>query len=149
MNASIPAIAPKGTLSGDFSNTPYSDCWWTYGKCVNPKLVCLSNDIASVLEPRTLGYGFDDGPNCSHNAFYDYLTQQGQKATRAQKTCALEHAARAVGGEVIASVNIEVDIQCDCPRTLSMNKSQSLFEFPSPPRLRTRRRIRPPITPRP
>jgi hypothetical protein len=30
----------------------------------------------------TLGYGFDDGPNCSHNAFYDYLTSQNQKASK-------------------------------------------------------------------
>ncbi|KAJ6629858.1 carbohydrate esterase family 4 protein [Mycena sp. CBHHK59/15] len=87
MNATIPKISPKGTLTGDFSNfTPtYSssdpDCWWTYHQCVTPKLSGLSNDIANVPEPRTLGYGFDDGPNCSHNAFYDYLTQQGQKAT--------------------------------------------------------------------
>lgn len=29
----------------------------------------------------TLGYGFDDGPNCSHNAFYDFLTSQNQKAS--------------------------------------------------------------------
>jgi len=38
-------------------------------------------DIADVPEPNTLGYGFDDGPNCSHNAFYDYLMSQNQKAT--------------------------------------------------------------------
>lgn len=38
-------------------------------------------DIASVPEPNTMGYGFDDGPNCSHNAFYDYLESQNQKAT--------------------------------------------------------------------
>ncbi|KAJ7142977.1 hypothetical protein C8R44DRAFT_866231 [Mycena epipterygia] len=31
--------------------------------------------------PRTLGFGFDDGPNCSHNAFYNYLLAQEQKAT--------------------------------------------------------------------
>ncbi|KAJ6448193.1 hypothetical protein C8R45DRAFT_1134394 [Mycena sanguinolenta] len=31
--------------------------------------------------PRTLGYGFGDGPNCSHNAFYDHLTSQNQKAS--------------------------------------------------------------------
>jgi len=30
----------------------------------------------------TLGYGFDDGPNCSHNAFYDYLSGQKQKASK-------------------------------------------------------------------
>jgi peptidoglycan/xylan/chitin deacetylase (PgdA/CDA1 family) len=28
-----------------------------------------------------MGYGFDDGPNCTHNAFYDYLSSQNQKAT--------------------------------------------------------------------
>jgi peptidoglycan/xylan/chitin deacetylase (PgdA/CDA1 family) len=28
-----------------------------------------------------MGYGFDDGPNCSHNAFYDFLASQNQKAT--------------------------------------------------------------------
>jgi peptidoglycan/xylan/chitin deacetylase (PgdA/CDA1 family) len=28
-----------------------------------------------------MGYGFDDGPNCSHNIFYDYLLEQQQKAT--------------------------------------------------------------------
>jgi len=28
-----------------------------------------------------MGYAFDDGPNCSHNAFYDYLLSQNQKAT--------------------------------------------------------------------
>lgn len=35
----------------------------------------------SNSQPNTLGYGFDDGPNCSHNAFYDYLTSQNQKAS--------------------------------------------------------------------
>jgi len=28
-----------------------------------------------------MGYGFDDGPNCTHNTFYDYLSSQNQKAT--------------------------------------------------------------------
>jgi peptidoglycan/xylan/chitin deacetylase (PgdA/CDA1 family) len=28
-----------------------------------------------------MGYAFDDGPNCTHNAFYDYLSSQNQKAT--------------------------------------------------------------------
>jgi peptidoglycan/xylan/chitin deacetylase (PgdA/CDA1 family) len=28
-----------------------------------------------------MGYGFDDGPNCTHNAFYDFLASQNQKAT--------------------------------------------------------------------
>ncbi|KZP25895.1 carbohydrate esterase family 4 protein [Athelia psychrophila] len=87
IQSSIPTTSPKGTLAGDFSSfTPtYSpsdpDCWWTYNKCVTPKLASLQPDISSVPEPLTLGYGFDDGPNCSHNAFYDYLSEQKQKAT--------------------------------------------------------------------
>ena len=32
-------------------------------------------------EPKTMGYGFDDGPNCTHNEFYNYLSSQNQKAT--------------------------------------------------------------------
>jgi peptidoglycan/xylan/chitin deacetylase (PgdA/CDA1 family) len=37
--------------------------------------------VSAVPEPETLGYGFDDGPNCTHNVFYDYLASQNQKAT--------------------------------------------------------------------
>jgi len=88
IKGSIPTNIPvKGTLAGDFSNfTPtYNpsdpDCWWTYDKCVTPKLSGLEPDVSNTPEPLSLGYGFDDGPNCSHNAFYDYLTQQNQKAT--------------------------------------------------------------------
>jgi len=88
IQGSIPTNIPvKGTITGNFSGfTPsYSptdpDCWWTYDKCVTPKLSGLSPDISNVPEPLSLGYGFDDGPNCSHNAFYDYLSQQNQKAT--------------------------------------------------------------------
>ncbi|KZP07298.1 hypothetical protein FIBSPDRAFT_841405 [Athelia psychrophila] len=39
------------------------------------------SDITGVLEPQTPGYRFDDGPNYSQNAFYDFLTEQNQKAT--------------------------------------------------------------------
>lgn len=80
-------IPVKGTLNGDFGSTmstyPTSDpdCWWTYNHCMTPKLSGLPPDIYQVPEPRSLGYGFDDGPNCSHNAFYDYLQSQNQKAT--------------------------------------------------------------------
>lgn len=80
-------IAPRGTVQGDFSGVspPYPstdpDCWWTYNNCVTPKLAGLKPDITGVPEPLTLGYGFDDGPNCSHNAFYDFLTAQNQKAS--------------------------------------------------------------------
>ncbi|KAJ7245432.1 carbohydrate esterase family 4 protein [Mycena rebaudengoi] len=87
MKASIPGISPKGKLAfpGDFSDTTYDasdqDCWWTAWKCVAPKLAELKPDMSTVPEPRTIGYGFDDGPNCSHNAFYDYLAKKEQKAT--------------------------------------------------------------------
>ncbi|KAF7344425.1 Carbohydrate esterase family 4 protein [Mycena sanguinolenta] len=86
MNASIPNIAPKGTLGvpdNTINTYPSSDpdCWWTESQCTTPKTAGVNPDIASVPEPRTLGYGFDDGPNCSHNAFYDYLESKNQKAT--------------------------------------------------------------------
>ncbi|KAJ7255879.1 hypothetical protein B0H12DRAFT_1113264 [Mycena haematopus] len=86
MNASIPNIAPKGTLgvpSGIIDTYPSSDpdCWWSSSQCTTPKTAGVNADIANVPEPKTLGYGFDDGPNCSHNAFYDYLLSKNQKAT--------------------------------------------------------------------
>jgi hypothetical protein len=37
--------------------------------------------LFDLVQPDTLGYGFDDGPNCSHNAFYDFLAQNDQKAS--------------------------------------------------------------------
>ncbi|KAF5327313.1 hypothetical protein D9619_004268 [Psilocybe cf. subviscida] len=85
IQGSVPNIAPKGTNSGNFSTVQYTsddpDCWWTWGQCTTSKKSGIPPDIARMPEPQTLGYGFDDGPNCSHNAFYDYLTQQNQKAT--------------------------------------------------------------------
>jgi hypothetical protein len=48
---------------------------------VTPKLAGLSEDTWQVPEPLTMGYGFDDGPNCSHNAFYDFLLNNSQKAS--------------------------------------------------------------------
>ncbi|KAJ7246153.1 hypothetical protein B0H12DRAFT_1073316 [Mycena haematopus] len=82
MKANIPSIAPKGTDGVIDTTLKYDpsdpDCWWTFDLCTTPKLAGLNPDISA---PRTLGYGFDDGPNCSHNAFYDYLTSQKQKAT--------------------------------------------------------------------
>ncbi|KAI3614219.1 carbohydrate esterase family 4 protein [Moniliophthora roreri] len=82
--SSIPKIAPKGNISAtlltyDRVNDP--DCWWTAGGCTEAKTPGVPSDISLVPEPQTLGYGFDDGPNCSHNAFYDYMSSQNQKAT--------------------------------------------------------------------
>ncbi|KDR66886.1 hypothetical protein GALMADRAFT_161844 [Galerina marginata CBS 339.88] len=82
---SVPNIPPKGTLEGNFEGLNYPaddpDCWWTNTKCNNPKTGGIPADVFTMPEPRTLGYGFDDGPNCSHNAFYDYLRSQNQRAT--------------------------------------------------------------------
>jgi hypothetical protein len=65
--------------------TPAADCLsgtgWTCSGCTTPKLAGLSPDVSSVPEPKTMGYAFDDGPNCTHNAFYNYLASQNQKAT--------------------------------------------------------------------
>ncbi|KAJ3797778.1 carbohydrate esterase family 4 protein [Lentinula aff. detonsa] len=83
ISSSIPTnIDTKAVFSSGLdypSDDP--DCWWTYDQCVSPKLTGLPPDIADAPEPSTLGYGFDDGPNCSHNAFYDFLQSQNQKAT--------------------------------------------------------------------
>ncbi|KAJ3980514.1 carbohydrate esterase family 4 protein [Lentinula detonsa] len=82
ISASIPSnisVKTQPPASNYSSNDP--DCWWTYSLCTEPKLSGLSADITAAPEPSTLGYGFDDGPNCSHNAFYDFLQSQNQKAT--------------------------------------------------------------------
>ena len=57
------------------------DCWWTASGCVTPKHQNIPSDLASCPEPNTWGLTFDDGPNCSHNAFYDFLSQNKLKAT--------------------------------------------------------------------
>ncbi|TIC72956.1 glycoside hydrolase/deacetylase [Wallemia mellicola] len=79
-------IKPKGTHDGDFSKTLPSydvsdpDCWYTFNKCTKPKVEGLSDDITNLPEPETWGLGFDDGPNCSHNKFYDFLSENELKA---------------------------------------------------------------------
>lgn len=57
------------------------DCWWTATTCTKPKADGLSEDIVSCPEPGTWGLTFDDGPDCGHNEFYDFLQQQKLKAT--------------------------------------------------------------------
>ncbi|KAF9257054.1 glycoside hydrolase/deacetylase, partial [Marasmius fiardii PR-910] len=81
----VPTTAPKG-VNGDFTGVNYDydndpDCWWSATGCTTPKVSGIPADIKNVPEPLSAGYGFDDGPNCSHNAFYDYLNQKNQKAT--------------------------------------------------------------------
>ncbi|CCF52926.1 hypothetical protein NDA11_000545 [Ustilago hordei] len=84
----IPAgITPKGKVNGDFSaftpTYPRSDpdCWWSFNGCDDPKHPNLSEDLIQCPEPNTWGLTFDDGPNCTHNAFYDFLQKNNQKAT--------------------------------------------------------------------
>lgn len=81
-------VKQKGTGGkGDFSSVTPSyptsdpDCWYEYHKCVTPKHPNLPEDVWQCPEPDTWGLTFDDGPNCSHNAFYDFLKQNNQKAT--------------------------------------------------------------------
>ncbi|PWN90313.1 glycoside hydrolase/deacetylase [Acaromyces ingoldii] len=81
-------VKQKGTGGkGDFTSvTPtYSksdpDCWWSYNNCVTPKHSKIPDDIYQCPEPETWGLTFDDGPNCSHNAFYDFLRDNKQKAS--------------------------------------------------------------------
>lgn len=57
------------------------DCWWSASTCTKPKLAGVNEDIYACPEPETWGLTYDDGPNCSHNAFYDYLESQKLKAS--------------------------------------------------------------------
>jgi hypothetical protein len=106
-----PNVQVKGTLGGDFCesrlrklfsspwthrptsdlfltasftptyNTSDPDCWWTYRQCDTPKDSKIPKDIINIPEPLSYGIGFDDGPNCSHNAFYQHLSDANVKAT--------------------------------------------------------------------
>ncbi|KAF0506319.1 chitin deacetylase [Gigaspora margarita] len=81
----VPDIEPHQVVNGglDRSNYPDSDpdCWWTYEQCSAPKAPGLQPDITICPEPETWGLTYDDGPNCTHNAFYDFLSENNQKAT--------------------------------------------------------------------
>ncbi|KAI8354089.1 chitin deacetylase 1 [Choanephora cucurbitarum] len=57
------------------------DCWWSVSQCKTPKLADVNADLYACPEPDVWGLTFDDGPNCSHNAFYDYLEDQKLKAS--------------------------------------------------------------------
>ncbi|KAL0573019.1 hypothetical protein V5O48_008947 [Marasmius crinis-equi] len=57
------------------------DCWWTFNQCTTPKAQGIAPDVVMVPPPSTIGFGFDDGPYCAHDAFYDFLKSQNQTAT--------------------------------------------------------------------
>ncbi|KAJ8688945.1 hypothetical protein PTI98_013015 [Pleurotus ostreatus] len=87
LKGKIPNISIKGGGASNISEAlktyPDSDpdCWWSFNQCTDAKYPGVPDDISFVPEPKTLGYGFDDGPNCAHNTFYDYLASQKQLAT--------------------------------------------------------------------
>ncbi|KAI9254042.1 chitin deacetylase 1 [Sporodiniella umbellata] len=67
-------------MSGyDTANDPA--CWWSSSTCKTPKTKGINADIYACPEPDVWGLTFDDGPNCSHNAFYDYLSTNKLKAS--------------------------------------------------------------------
>ncbi|OAD70170.1 carbohydrate esterase family 4 protein, partial [Phycomyces blakesleeanus NRRL 1555(-)] len=65
--------------SYDSANDP--DCWWSATTCTKPKHENINADIYNCPEPQTWGLTYDDGPNCSHNAFYDFLQEKKLKAS--------------------------------------------------------------------
>ncbi|CAG8829010.1 38400_t:CDS:2, partial [Gigaspora margarita] len=81
----VPDIQPHTLVNGDIdqSNYPDSDpdCWWTYNQCSTPNAPGVQPDVTICPEPETWGLTYDDGPNCSHNAFYDFLKKNNQQAT--------------------------------------------------------------------
>ncbi|KAI7903099.1 chitin deacetylase 2 [Cokeromyces recurvatus] len=76
----------KLTAAGGLDMTGYDavndpDCWWSSSQCKTPKTAGINADLYACPEPDVWGLTFDDGPNCSHNAFYDFLQENKQKAT--------------------------------------------------------------------
>ncbi|KAJ8654531.1 hypothetical protein O0I10_009837 [Lichtheimia ornata] len=79
--AQIRTTTPDGGLNMQGYDPSDPDCWWSSSKCTTPKQPNINADIVNCPEPETWGLTFDDGPNCSHNAFYDLLEQNNQKAS--------------------------------------------------------------------
>jgi hypothetical protein len=83
----VPNFPPrKLTADGGLDMTGYDSakdeaCWWSTSTCKTPKAEGINADLYACPEPDVWGLTFDDGPNCSHNAFYDFLEQEKQKAT--------------------------------------------------------------------
>ncbi|CAG8733793.1 40297_t:CDS:2 [Gigaspora margarita] len=83
--AMVPNIPPNKLVNGALDLSTYSasdpNCWWSFKNCVNPKAPGLNPDISFCPEPGSWGLTYDDGPNCSHTEFYDFLKGQNQRAT--------------------------------------------------------------------
>jgi peptidoglycan/xylan/chitin deacetylase (PgdA/CDA1 family) len=80
-----PNIPVRTLVNGVLNMTGYSsadpDCWWSASGCTQPKTSDILADLSQCAEPETWGLSYDDGPNCSHNAFYNFLEEQKLKAT--------------------------------------------------------------------
>ncbi|GFZ51698.1 Chitin deacetylase [Saitozyma sp. JCM 24511] len=86
LNSKLPNDVPHGSPTTGPVGVSYSatdpDCWWSYNLCTTPdSSTGVPADITILPEPMTWGLAFDDGPNCSHNALYDYLQEQELTAT--------------------------------------------------------------------
>ena len=84
--ANAPNIPVHTQTNGALNFTGYDtvndpDCWWSSSTCTTPKLAGVNADIFQCNEPETWDLTYDDGPNCSHNAFYDFLQQQSLTAS--------------------------------------------------------------------
>ncbi|CAO3703241.1 unnamed protein product [Rhizopus stolonifer] len=82
---SIPVRGISATTGGldmaSYDSATDPDCWWSSTTCKTPKIEGVNADLYECPEPDVWGLTFDDGPNCSHNAFYDYLSENKQKAS--------------------------------------------------------------------
>ncbi|KAI8992256.1 chitin deacetylase 1 [Pilobolus umbonatus] len=75
-------LTPEGGLDmAGYDSVNDPACWWSTRQCKTPKREGINADIYSCEEPGTWGLTFDDGPNCSHNAFYEFLAEHNQKAS--------------------------------------------------------------------
>ncbi|KAK0531942.1 hypothetical protein OC842_003458 [Tilletia horrida] len=84
-NIAVKPISYAKDPLGDLIFTGYDtqtdpDCWWSDTNCHSPKLSGLPEDVYMCPEPDTWGLTFDDGPNCTHNAWMDFLKTNNQKA---------------------------------------------------------------------
>ncbi|CDH55079.1 chitin deacetylase [Lichtheimia corymbifera JMRC:FSU:9682] len=81
-NVSVRVMLEDGSVDmSDYDENEDPDCWWSATTCTVPKHKDVNADIYACPEPETWGLTYDDGPNCSHNAFYDFLEQNKLKAT--------------------------------------------------------------------
>ncbi|KAI8142245.1 chitin deacetylase 1 [Fennellomyces sp. T-0311] len=81
-NITVRKLGPDGAvIMSDYDEGKDPDCWWSATTCTVPKHKGVNADIYACPEPETWGLTYDDGPNCSHNAFYDYLEAEKLKAS--------------------------------------------------------------------